>query len=418
MEGFVKTRVGIAIAGFLFLLLVVAMELSPLQDLLGGDAITRSGVPKFRIHILSTPILDKLENKLTTLNSSVDIEQLSGSDYFYVDGGHGHHAYFKLTPGHDFERAGKMAGDSKDRVELPPEMPVDVRLGDIEGKTVLLKNDSLLVDLPADCTTGKLAVFNKNKSALLASESSIHLIADLDKPSLETIDCRDKIVDLAVDREGTRIFVLVKKADDADKKSEQGRRTLKVIDMETKPDSIEDLKIPVSFHSRIFYNHASLALLILDREKIRILDARDGSVRLIRNFSKEPPLEEKDVVVLSGVPAAILKEAILDLRPPCEEVGTLIGFGSQSRYVIDFRNKRFYYSGHPERDQLRKGQRDQQEDAAMSIASYDLNKLALEKQVKLAGRSASEESTRARLDFVKAMFLDRDGNLVALSAPR
>lgn len=414
MKGFVKTRVGIAIAGVLFLLLVLVMELSPLQDLLGGDAITRSGVPKFRIHILSTPVLDKLENKLTTLNSAVDIEQLSGSDYFFVDGGHGHHAYFRLTAGHDFERAGKMAGGSNEHVELPEDMPVDVRLGDEDGKPVLLEKDSPLIDLPAESKAGRLAVFNKGKSALLAGESSIHLIADLDKPSLETIDCRDKIVDLAVDREGSRLFVLVKKADDAGKKSEQGRRTLKVIDLESPdPDKLEDLKIPVSFHSRIFYNHAALALLILDEEKIRILDAQDGSVRLIRNFSKEPPLEEKDVVVLSGVPAAILKEAIIDLRPPCEEVGTLIGFGSQSRYVIDFRNKRFYYSGQSENNQ-----KDQKDDASMSIASYDLNKLTLEKQVKLAGRSASEESTRARLDFVKALFLDRDGNLVALSAPR
>ncbi|MCA9803699.1 MAG: hypothetical protein KC777_17125 [Cyanobacteria bacterium HKST-UBA02] len=413
MQGFVKTRVGIAIAGILFLLLVFVMELSPLQDLFGGDAITRSGVAKFRIHILSTPVLDKLENKLTSLNSTVDIEQLSGSDYFYVDGGHGHHAYFKLTAGHDFERAGKMAGSSNEHVELPPDMPVDIRLGDEDGKPVLLKNDSPLLELPESSKNGKFAVFNKEKSALVASESSIHLIADLDKPSLKTIDCRDKIVDLSVDREGARIFVLVKKADNAGKKSEQGRRTLKVIDLESNPDKIEDLKIPVSFHSRIFYNHASLALLILDKEKIRILDAQDGSVRLIRNFTKEPPLEEQDVVVLSGVPAAILKEAVVDLRPPCEEVGTLIGFGSQSRYVIDFRNKRFYYSGQIERDQ-----KDQKEDAAMSIASYDLNKLTLEKQVKLAGRSASEESTRPRLDFVKAMFLDKDGNLVALSAPK
>lgn len=426
MRGFVKTRIGVAVLAVLFLILLLTSELSPLNDLLAKNEITASGVAKYRIHILATPGLEKLENKLSNMNSTVILEQLPASNYFRADGGHGFHDYFLLTDKWDFKNLEPTTKNNKQKPananieqnspevpDLPEDLSPDYRLELEEDAVFLMKNDQSYFQLPLDKSlVGPVSLFNKRNSAAInpaeSGTTKIYLIPDLGKPEFKTIDCKQQIVDTAIDPFGSRIYVLIKKIESKDDNST--RRSILMVDLK-EPERINSTATPVSFHSKIFFNQAAEALLILDQEKLRIIDATTGSVRSIYNFKKEEHLSEKDIVVLPGVPGALIKEDLIDLRS-ADKIDTLIGFSPASRYIIDYKNKRLYYSSKDDSVEVPACR-------FMNIASYDLHNLSLEQQITLKGKRASEQQSGSqRKDSIEKLFLDKDGNLVVLSAPR
>jgi hypothetical protein len=94
-----------------------------------------------------------------------------------------------------------------------------------------------------------------------------------------------------------------------------------------------------------------------------------------------------------------------------EVVDTLYGYGPQSVFTVDFNNKKLYYST----DQKGGNQPDS---TYMSINVYDLHEVEFQFQITLAARSLVADQTVERQDDIKHLFVNREGRLIALSAPR
>lgn len=406
-----RAKAGIVFATLFFLALILFGEIAPLGDFMPTNGITRTGVDKYRIHILSTPGLDKVLSKETDLNVTAKVENFrSDSRLCRLNGGYDFYSYRKLTPEWEF-------------VEEEPEQnwaPLQYSLTTNEEKKELLLSKN---NLEGKVISGNsTALLEKAKSLsviplkvdkyLLIFEGekpmeSAYFIRDPEKPELEEVNFKTPVEELYFDKEGSRVFARTRDNEGTGINTSTYPYRISAIDLEEKPLALKALNLPLSKEATVSYNAKADALSILDPEKLRIVEASSGQVRKILYIDKL--LKEKEpttnMVSISGVPALFLNDKLIDLRDG-SIVDSLPGFSRKSIRVVDFKNKYLYYSP-----------TNKEGETSMDIAIYDLHNLSLEKQIQLGTKNSIEAERKERQDSLKYLFIDDQGYLIALSAP-
>lgn len=412
MHGFVKTKVGVVIATIIFLALIIFGELTSFGDLFPQNEITKVGVPKYRIHILKIPKLEKVASKSTDLNSSVILKQLGKSRVFRAWGGKEFFDYFLLNKDWAFEKPGETALENlfKEKSTTP-----HYSVGLDEKKVTLKENDKDLyeLDFKEVRSTKEITVstFNDDSSLLLNFKNNEKLayLKDLRSPKVSYLNFSEQVTDTYFDENDSRIYAKIKEKDRTGVNASALGYKLLFIDILDKKKSVHELNCALQKDSRVFYNATAKVIGILDKEKFRILNRDNGNVIEINYMKEMFPQKlkhEPTIVSLTKVPAAIINNLLIDLRDG-SLVEKLPRFGRGSLYLIDYKNKFFYYvpaseSGTP----------------SMEIASYDLHNLALKLQIRLGSKNSEESNRKERKDSIADMFITDSGRLVCLSKPQ
>ncbi len=455
-----RTRLSIAIAALLFLALVLIGEFTPLGDLIPANGITRTDVAKYRTHVLSTPALEKIENKISTLNVTATLEQLGNSNVFRAHDEHGHCAYFRLNNQFDFEEIKTQA-----KGELPApdaNTPSYYAVKPSNNGVAILKNDAEIAAISKqeidqafaqaasgdndqgdkrlefdsnDCQT---FIINYGKSAVVYSKGkngpSCFFIADLSQPKVAAVPQLRNIVRASADRYGKQFFVLTDPSGGS-----QSSTTLKLIgvNFDSQKPGIAKFDIPASMDTRLFHCAPAGSLALVDKEKLSVIDSSKGRSLAVHYFrdliasasqkqgnpagttgggSENGPggtssfgttSDGAGPIILPGVPAAIFGGDLIDMRSG-EIVDNLYGFSSSSVFAVDYNNKKMYYSAQ---------QTGSKDAALMSVNVYDLHEVNFQFQVTLGSRSIVKDEALERHDYIKQLFVSQDGKLIALSAP-
>ena len=451
-----KTRVTIAIVALFFIALILVPALTPLGELLPSNGLTRTDVGKFRVDVLETPSLKRIENRTTTLNSSVAMEQLGWSTMFRAYDEHNHHAYFKLTKT-DFEKIQISEDGSLPQTSEKTVSHYSFQKHD--GKIFVLKNDQQIAELtgiaPGDIDNWNLTaypplIFNYGKSAVLyrtgktTKESpAVAYIENLDKPAAVLVPEFQYLESANADRFGKQFFAL---SNDTISDTALTQRKLIGANFDYKPPAVAAFETGVLMETKLFHCAPAAALALVDAEKFRVISARNGqpfSVNYFRdvldakqmqelsknqnpnvgNEGNQPgasngsdnQLRQPQFEILPGVPAAIFGDKLVDMRTG-KIVDTLRNFSKFSTYAVDYKNQIFYYSsnevsGHPTA-------------SYMTINVYNLNKVSLINQVLLGPQSMRAPTRKEtadveeqRLDSIQQMFTTGDGKLIVLTAP-
>ena len=414
-----RAKAGIILATLFFLGLILFGELAPLGDFLPVNGITREGVEKYRIHVLSTPGLDKVLSKETSLNVTARIDGFKADkNLFRLDGGYDFFAYSRLNAEWDFEDAepkpgakgihysvvkkakGEKDGKSKNEWVLKKN---DIEVGTIDGAS----SESFDAEKPPSVTP----LFNGKFLLLTSGDEPVRtksVIKDPDDPALTPLHFGGEVENIYTDREGAKIFAKVKESEGTGINTSTFSYALRYVDLDSQIEP-KSFDIPLTKAAKVCYNAKANAIAVLDPEKLRILDAGSGRPReiiypekLFKKKRKELPL---DMVSLTGVPALLLNDTLIDLRDG-SIVDSLPGFTAKSLYVVDFKNKTLYYSP-----------MDKDGENTMNIAIYDLHNLSLEKQIQLGTKNSLEAERKERQDNLRYLFIDSKGFLIALSAP-
>ncbi len=162
-------------------------------------------------------------------------------------------------------------------------------------------------------------------------------------------------------------------------------------------ENIDDIK----------YSAKAEALIIVDRKKwsMSVIDAKSGALRGVLPLKKG-----EQINLLNGTQGALINNKLVDLVT-AQVADQLEGFCPKSEYVIDFTNKKLYYSS------CEAGKEDSPKANPTYLSGYDLHEMKLESQVNLGEKSVSETEKLTRTDEVKSLFLDNLGRLIVLTVP-
>lgn len=437
-----RGRMSLAIIAVFFMFLVVAGEVLQFTDLLGVNGITRGDVPKYRLHVLNVPTLEKVLIKPTTVNVTAVMDQLGTSDVFRAHDDSNHHAYFRMNQNFDFESIEPL---STGAFPLSPDAPAHYGFEFQQGKTIIERNDKYFTELTfanggGDPKATEAAIINYGRSAVTfvkknLTDSCIY-IQRLANPTAKVIPGLACVLEATGDPYGQQFFALT--APPKKKESDPLMSLVGVNFDRVEPDGNHrkvtfDVPIETS-NTRLYHSSLSTALAIVDADTLRIIDASDGKLRakyqlVDRKDAKGSPgtargdeknkQADKDgkkgdaldtipkFIIIPGVPAAIFGNKLIDLRSG-EVVDTLDGYGKNSVFAVDFINKKLYYSTCEDDDEQR---------PTMNVAIYDLHEVKLDFQVTLAGRIMVADEAIERDDGIINLFL-RNGKLIALSGPR
>ncbi len=406
-RNFSKTRAYAAIAALFFLSIILLAEFSPLADLLAGNEITRSGVQKYRIHILAPPELTKVASKLTTVNQTVKLDKLAGTNSFRLDGGQGYYSYCKLDSNWEF---GEIASQ-KDR-DAVVEGAFYSLVQESNNKPAIHLNDRRLraLEISAPDGSARLFVLNGNRSGLVTTGAGksfkIYYIADIKKSPARRIDFKDQVRAIYYDENAARFYARTVSADNKDSTAINTSvypQRLKYIDP-ARSWEIKSLDIPIQDDAQVAYISNGEALCVLDREKLRVFGADDGRVREIIYLKDHFKAGENDgrdsLVALPMVPAVLLNDVLVDVRDG-SIVDTLPGFTEKSLYAVDYGNKNLYYAPASK---------------TMEITIYDLHNLALKTSIRLGTKNSDGTDREEREDTLKYLFMMENGYLIGLSA--
>lgn len=317
MLGFTKTKFGILIATAIFFALLLFTELSPIGDFLTKDGITRDDVAKYRIHILSTPELNKVNSKDTSLNITAELNQLGNSNYFRASGGDDFFAYFKLGNKWDFDKL-----EPHQLKQQYNQLKPIYSLKYLDGTLFLQKLDQNFraIELrDSKIDNPKITVFNNNKSAILTwvndNTQVISLLKDITSSPLEYLNFQGYVEDLVLDKFGKRVYAITLE----DKSSNNASISY----VEASNSSVEPAKLDtvLSNVSKVGYSSLANTICILDKTRLRILNAQTGASKnilylknLFSNSDKIKDGTKLNFKVLDKVPAAFLEDHLIDLR--------------------------------------------------------------------------------------------------------
>lgn len=424
-----KTRVSIALVALFFIALILVPALTPLGELLPSNGLTRTDVGKFRVDVFETPSLKRIENRTTTLNSCVVMEQLGWSTMFRAHDEHDHHGYFDLTKT-DFAKLqiGKDGSLPRTSDETVSHYGFQKR----DGKIFVLKNDEEIAEVSGiasgDIENWNLSecpplIFNYGKSALLyhtgkttKEAPAVAYIEDLNKPAAVLVPEFQDLESANADRFGKQFFAL---SHDTVRDTALTQRKLIGANFDYKPPAVAAFETGVLMETTLFHCGPAAALALVDAEKFRVISARNGnplSVNYFRDVFGEKQLEQPPhFEVLPGVPGALCGDKLIDMRSG-KIVDTLRNFSKFSTYAVDHKHQILYYSsnevsGHPTA-------------SYMTVNVYDLNKVALINQVVLGPQSFRAPTKKEigdveeqRLDSIQQMFITEEGKLIVLTAP-
>jgi hypothetical protein len=419
-----RTRLTIAAAALFFIALILIPALSPLGELLPSNGLTRTDVGKFRVDIFETPSLKRIANRMTTLNSTVVLEQLGWSSMFRAYDEHNHHAYFELTKS-DFVQF--QVGENGSLPKVTEKTISHFSTSQKDGKVFVLKNDRELAQVTG-ITNGASEqwnsaplIFNYGRSAILYrySEESqgspaVAYIADLNRPSAVLVPEFQSLETVSADRFGKQLFGLSR---DTVHDTALTQRKLVGANFDYKPPAVATFETGVLMETELFHCGPAAALALVDAEKLRIISARNGEPRAVYYFKEifDQTQSKPDFEILPGVPAAILGDRLIDMRSG-KIVDRLRNFSKPSALTVDYKNQILYYSSNEKSGQPTA--------SYMTVNVYDLDKVSLVKQVALGPQSmrapVKKETTdveEQRLDNIRQLFITEDGKLVVLTSP-
>lgn len=444
-----RTRTTIALVSVFFVGVLLSDQLTVLGEFIQSNEITRTDVPKFRIDVFETPDLHRVKNQMTTLNSTVSVNQLRWSNVFRASDKNGHFAYFKLDESASFQN-----------IEVPQNGEFPVPKGDQpipfysfkkkDDKIFVVKNDvelsSPVIGI-ADDAMQRInleecppLIFNYGKSAILYLKSSnqsktadafkssqtsktvdtpaCFYIQDLSRPvaAMAIAEFRE-LESASADWFGKQFFAISR-----DTVSDTVRNQMKLIgaNFDRYPAAVATFETAILQDTEIFHSGPAAALALVDAEKIRIVSARTGdpiSVHYYRDLFKGKIEKTPRFHVLPGLPAAIFGNLLIDMRNG-KVVDVLRNFTPGGTFAVDYKNWRLYYSTNDDQ-----GNRTT---SYMTVNVYDLKKVRLEKQSVLGPQSvavdkndkaADESGQVSRLDEISNLFITTDGKLLALTKP-
>lgn len=349
-----------------------------------------------RVNVLTTPDLQKIEKKITSIDRYAYISQIGKSAFFRVEELDKKATFVKLTEP-DFKFVAVT-----DLSTMRPFAFVDYKIE--KGKLRILVNDKLAnsLDLGSDKFTDQNILIKRTNSEkgtfivrLQDKSDSVIYLADVNKPKLDFVKGLSNIEFCASDTAGVGLIVVDRKGNFSRVDIEKDVPTSRLIC--TYNSQIDDIK----------YSAKAEALLILDRAhlKLTILDAKTGVQRGILSMSKGDAVD-----VISGTEGGILDNDLIDLVT-AQVVEELPGFCKKSIFAVDFTNKRLYYSS------CELGKESQPKASGTYMSSYDLHDMKMETQVDLGEKSAGAEEKLKRQDEVKSIFLDHMNRLIVLTVP-
>ena len=440
-----RTRLTIAAVALFFVALILVPALTPLGELLPSNGLTRTDVGKFRVDVFELPSLKRVENRMTTLNSSVVLEQLGWSTMFRAHDEHDHHAYFELKQT-DFVPFKIGENGSLPRTSEKTLSHFSFIRND--GAIFVFKNDTKLIKV-AGIASGDLQnwnldecpplIFNYGKSAALYNVNSkgapaVAYIADLNKPSAILVPEFQSLEKVAADRFGKQLFAL---SGDTMHDTALTQRKLVGANFDYKPPAVATFETGVLMETELFHCGPAAALALVDAEKLRVISARNGqpiAVYYFKEIFSEQQLKDMTNTglnagdpagknrlsyprfeILPGVPAAICGDKLIDMRTG-KIVDTLRNFSKFSALTVDYKHQIFYYSsnevsGHPTA-------------SYMTVNVYDLDKISLVNQVVLGPQSMrapvkkeTADVEEQRLDSIQQLFVTEDDKLVVVTAP-
>lgn len=434
-----RGRMSLAVIAVFFMFLVVAGEVLQFTDLLGVNGITRGDVPKYRLHVLNIPMLEKVLIKPTTINVTAEMDQLGTSDVFRAHDDNSHHAYFRMNQNYDFENIEPL---STGAFPLSPDAPPHYGFDFQKGKTVIERNDKYFTELTfpnggGDPELRESSIINYGRSAVTYVKRNITdtciYIERLASPTAKIVAGVTSVLAATGDPYGQQFFALT--APPKGKPSDPLMYLVGVNFDKLQPDGnyrkvTFDVPIKTS-DTRLHHSSLSRSLTIIDADELRIIDASDGKLRahyrLVEKTGNSGSPQDKHkneqvdqngkhesalntvpkFTIIPGVPAAIFGSKLIDLRSG-EVVDTLDGYGKNSVFTVDFINKKLYYSTCEDDDEQK---------PTMNVAIYDLHEIKLDFQVTLASRIIVGDEAIERDDGIKNLFI-RNGKLIALSGPR
>lgn len=437
-----RGRMSLAVIAVFFMFLVVAGEVLQFTDLLGVNGITRGDVPKYRLHVLNVPTLEKVLIKPTTINVTAVMDQMGTSDVFRAHDDSDHHAYFRMNQNYDFEGIEPL---STGAFPLSPDAPPHYGFKFQQGKTIIERNDKYFTELTfanggGDPKATEDSIINYGRSAVTyvkknLTDSCIY-IQRLANPTAKVIPGLACVLEATGDPYGQQFFALT-----APPKKKESDPLMSIVGVnfdKVEPDGNHrkvTFDVPVkTSNTRLHHSSLSTSLTIIDADKLRIIDASDGKLRAeyqlvekkdAKATSQTAKGDEKNkqagedgkksdaldtipkFTIIPGVPAAIFGNKLIDLRSG-EVVDTLDGYGKNSVFTVDFFGKKLYYSTCED---------DQEQRPTMNVNIYDLHEVKLDFQVTLASRIMVADEAIERDDGIINLFL-RNGQLIALSGPR
>lgn len=349
-----------------------------------------------RVNLLTTPDLQKIGKKITTIDRYADFKQVGKSAFFRVETLGKKWTFYKLSePDFQFEPV-------SDLNLMRPFSYVEFNVD--KGKLRIYVNDKLVssLSLGSEKYTNENALIKRTSSELGTfvvrlqdKADSVGYLADLNKPKIEWLKGLSNLLFSASDKAGKSLIVVDKKGNFT--RADIEKNVVKVKPICIYRDEFDDIK----------YSAKAEALILIDRlhSQLTILDANTGVKR-----GSLPIAKGEQVNVISGTEGAILDNKLIDLVTAVI-VEELPGFCKESIFTVDFNNKRLYYSS------CELGKERQPKAAATYLSSYDLHEMKMEAQVDLGEKSAGAEEKLKREDEVKSIFLDHMNRLIVLTVP-
>jgi len=417
-----KTRLGIALAALLFVGIVIAGELVPLGSLFPSNGITRTDVPKYRLHYLNAQTLRETKYMPSDVNVTAKLEQIPYSSVFRASDDNGHFAYYGTNV------LGRIEEIEPDINGIMPGLfegaPPYYSFGARVGKLLALRNDRDTGPLNGiaasdtknwDFENHPAKIISWGKSAVLYKTGetkpytcSCYFIEDLEKPVAKPIRAFKNIQSASADRFGKQFFALTEDTAGGDKTI---KSKLMGANFDYKEPAIAIFETPIVSETKLYHNAPACAIALLDEQKLRIVDARKGEpikLHFYRDLFKN--VEQMPVPTFStlpGVPAALFGDKLIDMRSG-DIVETLKNHSLGGVFAVDFEKKILYYSTNEIAGKPTPG--------FMTIHSYDLHNLKFLNESTLWTPKLAEEK-EARQDTIANMYLNRGGELVVLTRP-
>lgn len=349
-----------------------------------------------RVNILSTPDLQKIDKKLTSIDRYALVKQVQKSPFYRVETLDKKATYYKLTEP-DFQFVA-----ISDLNTMKPFAMVD--FGVEKGKLRIYVNDKLVNSLvlgsekQSEERTRILRTSSDVGTFIVRMQDqadSVIYLADLNKPKLDFVKGLSDIQFCASDQAGSSLILL-------DKKGNFLR-----VDIEKNAPHVKPICTFIEQLDDIKYSAKAEAILIVDRSHLQliILDAKTGVKRGVLPMAKGASIS-----VISGTDGGLIDNELVDLVTG-EKVEELPGFCKKSLFAVDFANKRLYYSS------CELGKASQPKAPPTFMSSYDLHEMKMETQVDLGEKSKGAEEKLRRVDEVKSIFLDHMNRLILLTQP-
>lgn len=355
----------------------------------------KSFVQDCRVNILSTPDLQKLSKKITDIDRYADFKQIAKSSYFRVGTLGKKSLYYKLNnTSLEFESI-------TDLSLIKPYSFLEFLLE--KGKLKILLNDKLFSAIPLGFEIEEKDKVDKHRlnsdSCLFLvrtqeAKGAVFFLPNINSTVLTAVEGMGIVAQSASDPLGSSLLLMGK--DGLIRRLDAGPKGVNKSLVGTYSGRIDEVK----------YSAKAEALLVFDdsSDNLTVVDAKTGTRRGIL-----PVKKGEDVRVLFGTEGAVIGDKLADLKT-ATIVEELEGFCPKSQFVIDFDNKKMYFSSCEE-------SKDKAKQNPSFVSSYDLHEMKLESQVDLGEKSAGEAEKLSRTDEVKSIFLDDFGRLIVLTVP-